>query len=321
MNNIVATSSGGPHRPGELSKLADMGFTHVVAAGVAADATWEAEVAEAHRVGLKFIARWPNWSALGMIGPAHAFRAWDGRDNSIDNLVQGPSVWNREAAEAALMVLPGLVGLGIDGVLVHILVGDRPMPTAWYMHIGSTPHTRAWWCHDEWAKADWGDRGPLPDLTKNGMPDGFYRWYQGAWLARLREFTNPALQLRVHNVWSWFIPLVYDSAETLATATARSEQPLKEWMEAVRVGGGDPVLVTAHLFGIGFGGDQPYDLVRRMSGEVPLICGVEADRGLDTVLMNGRRLRQWGAGIFSGDQGFLANPQRGGEVVCSWLAL
>ncbi len=310
----IATASAGLHRPGELETLRDCGFTHITNCGISNGVETKREIDVAHELGLKYIIRWPDWQRLGMCGAEHAFRASDERHNAVGNsLVTGPSLWNPEAEEAALSSLQTVSETGTDGVLIHLLVGDRPFPTAWYLGISSAWHTKAFWCWDEWAKAERGDREMFHDATEDYTPE-FYEWYQGAWFRRLQVFSDAAFRFGLNDLWTWMVPLFNPTREAVADGTAHSEKPMKTWIESARKAGASPVCVISHLFGIGFDGESPYLDSERLGREgCPLICGVEACSrgGLTTAGQNNATLTGWGVGVFAADRPFLDDPVKG----------
>jgi hypothetical protein len=247
---IFSTSSYNRHTEEQMAQLAGWGFTHVLQAREGNG--WEDEVELGHRYGLKMMTRWPNWSDLRCLGADMAFRNYEGATNVGHSLYSGPSVWNQESGFRAQEALPAIMAEGWDGVLVHILVGDRPMPTAWHLS-GHRERKNHYWCFDEDAKEQYGilrRNKPMPTCPAELEDLEFYKWYQSGWLTRLRAFTATALEY-TPNVWTWFIPLNFFDAETMADGTADSVPAMTEWQQSVRDSGGDPLIVVAHMFGMG----------------------------------------------------------------------
>ncbi len=251
MPSIFATSSYVGHSRDQMQQLAAWGFTHVVSAMEGHGRT--AEVSLGHEYGLKMLARWPQWGMLGCLGEDMAFRNALGESNAGGtSLVLGPSVWNTESERHALESLPAVAAEGWDGVLIHILVGDRPMPTAWHQ---SRHHDwkNLYWSFDEEAKQQYGTlRRPEPMPSKPvPLHDlDFYRWYQSGWLHRLDTFTSAALE-HFKEVATWFIPMDWHEPETWADGTADSVPAISKWRQGVLNAGADPLVVVGHMFGMG----------------------------------------------------------------------
>jgi hypothetical protein len=234
-----------------MELLKSWGFTHVLACRDSAP--WQSEIELGHKYGLKMIVRWPNWEQLGCLGESMAFRCAEGIHNATGNpLVSGPSCWNPESEDRALEALPEILDEGWDGVLVHVLTGDRPFPTAWHL-TSRVDLTSVYWSFDRWAQKAWGSLRnaiPMPDKPDQLRDLEFYRWYQDGWFRRLGVFTAAALE-RVNSVWTWFVPKNWWEKETMADGTADSAPQMEKWRQGVLKSGGDPVVVVAHLFGMG----------------------------------------------------------------------
>lgn len=307
MNPVFSTSSYGRHTRDQMRQLAEWGFTHILMCQND-PGSWKGEVELAHEYGLKAMVRWPNWALLGCLGEDMAFRNQTGNSNvSGGSLTTGPSVWNPESAERAIDALPELVADGWDGVLVHILNGDRPMPTAWH-----TSRHREWkdwyWSFDEWAKAEYGALRrpqPMPGIAKPMDNLEFYRWYQQGWLRRLNTFTASALE-HFSEIATWFIPMNWWEKETMADGTADSTGAITQWQETVLNSGGEPLVVVAHMFGMG---DQWEPKARKTMQEQNAvgwrsIVGAECNPGVaaKNLVLNGRQAQELGfSGLLCGD--------------------
>lgn len=295
---IQATSSYGLHTQEQVALLAEWGFTHVVNVEVS---DWAVEAERCHKEGLRLIARWPEYHRLGLLGEADGFRNHEGAWNS-----DGPSAWNPRVLETSVPSLDELIGCGVDGILIHLLVGDRPIPGDWW-----EPPRRHWgkdyWSFDRWAKAEWDglEQGPMPEHPALGDQDNleFYRWYQGGWARRLRDLTEQVISRGVLDVWTWFIPLLSWSIVNMAGGIAGGDKPMAEWRDYVSSLGGRPVNVIACLFPLG---DERSRLdTRRLATEGwEIIAGIETCTAIAHGKRNKPRCKELGVGVFAGDEVF-----------------
>jgi len=234
-----------------MRQLADWGFNTVVSC--AEGSGREDEVALGHEYGMQMLARWPLWGQLGCLGEDMAFRNHLGKSNAIGcSRVLGPSVWNMESERRALDSLPAVAKEGFDGVVIHIMVGDRPMPTGWHLSPYHN-YKDLYWCFDEEAKQQYGTlrrNQPMPPKPIPIHDLDFYRWYQSGWLHRLDTFTASALGY-FGQVGTWCIPMDWFECETMADGTADSTPGLSKWRQNVIDAGADPLIVVAHMFGMG----------------------------------------------------------------------
>jgi len=249
---VFSTSSYGRHTEEQVASLAEWGFTHIL--NCSDRAPWQDEVELAHRYGLKVVLRWPDWGGLGCLGEDMSFRASDGRSNADGNsLHTGPSWWCPEAEDRALAALPRVMESGADGVLIHLITGDRPGPNCW--HLTPFPnYNTCYWAFDEWSKRDWGalrTGRQFPAQAGDMADQEAYRWYQDAMFRRLGVFTQAALASGAHHVATWFVPMTWVEPETMAMGTADSIPRYENWRQSVEEAGGDPLFVVAHLFGMG----------------------------------------------------------------------
>ena len=304
-----------------MAQLAAWGFTHVVSC---ASQGWGDEVALGHEYGLKMLVRWPNWNALGCVGEDMACRnAWGGNNAAWHSRVKGPSVWNTESERRALDVLPAIAAEGWDGVVIHIMVSDRPMPTGWHQ----TQH-REWrevyWSFDEEAKRQYGTlrrNEPMPPKPIPLHDLDFFRWYQSGWLHRLDTFTSAAVD-RFSEVATWFIPLDFWEPETMADGTADSVPAISQWRQNVINAGADPLVVVGHLFGMGSAWEPRArkTMQEQNAAGWRSIVGAECKPGVavHNLRENGRIARSLGfCGLLCDDAVLLAEAE-GAEPFAAW---
>jgi hypothetical protein len=311
-NPVFSTSSYRHHTAEEFRLLAEWGFTHVLSA--VSNLPSKREVDLGHEYGLTMIARWPDWAHLKCLGEDMAFRNYLGASNTGHSLYSGPSWWCQEADRRALDDLPRIIEDGWDGVLCHIITGDRPGPTGW--HLSSHREWKeVYWSFDEWAREAYGTlRRPIP-MPARPDPHGdleFYRWYQDAWLSRLETFTGAALEY-VKNVWAWFIPMDWFEPETMADGTADSTPAISQWRQNVLNAGADPLVVVSHMFGMGSAWQPKAERTMQEQNEAGWrsIVGAECNPGVAprNLLANGREARNLGfSGLLCGDEELLKQP-------------
>lgn len=306
-----------------MRQLADWGFNQVVMC--AEGPGWEKEVALGHEYGMTMLARWPQWGDLGCLGEDMAFYNVEGGNNTQWNsVVRGPSVWNAESERRALASLPAFAKTGWDGVVIHILVGDRPMPTAW--HQSSHRDWRnLYWCFDEEAREQYGTLRrpePMPPKPIPFHDMDFYRWYQGGWLHRLDTFTSAALKY-FSRVASWCIPMDWFEPETMADGTADSTPALSRWRESVLNAGADPLIIVAHMFGMGSAWEPNArkTMQEQNAAGWQSIVGAECNPGVAArnLRENGREARRLGfAGLFCGDAALFEEAEAVGPFSDWW---
>ena len=333
---IFCTSSYGVHAAGQHQQLADLGFNFVCsleAQGGAQD--WDVEIGELHKVGIKSVLRWPNWGNLGLLKDEYGFRASDGTRNpqgSHDNRLSGPSYWCEEAEARALEDLPRMADMGVDGLLLSPLVCDRPLPTDWYpFGEDNQKYTTAFWSWDQWAKKSWdavSDGYPMPEqageiLGRTVENMVFYAWYQGAWLGRITRLAQAALDAGIKHVWTWYVPLVTFDAENVADGTAESVPGMEAWRQTIISGGGEPVTVSACLFGLWDRWSVPgVETMRQVNRDLEWtsIVGAEiqgtVDEALHNLEVNGRHAAAARfSGLFCGEGPLLEDPARAACVL------
>ncbi len=279
-----------------IDRLQDEGWTHVMAHEVPLNRETDHWVRQVHNRGMKFIVRWPDWSAIGLT-QENAFRAYDGLpNNQTDGRTAGPSHWREDVTDTACRTIGEYVDLGVDGVILHTILCDRPFPTDWYAYPDGWRWITAFWSFDGAGKRSWGREADgfmmPPRAISNGVPpEGdllrFYRWYQSGWLAKLHRLTDTALGAGFRNIWTWYVPLDDWTEENMADGTADSLLPMEGWRRRVVDGGADAVFVNPCMFG--WRDHWHVDAVRTMTAAHQFlgwrsIVGMGCSQGADTAL-------------------------------------
>jgi len=305
---LAFASCDGLHKPGEIERLADIGFTHLTSLGVKADRPWERELAEAKRCGIQVVARWPNYADLGLCGDEFSFQAWDGRRNNTDfpqeyGRLAGPSHWHPAGVERAVESLEGLAEIGLDAVGIHATFSDRWYPTDWYP-FGDVHYSTAYWCFDPHARAAWAALGIGQDKMMHRPPAGYpnedelyqCRWYQQAWWDKLTALSDAAMVAGMKTQILWHIPLNDWTDENMADGTADAISGIEAWQSRVKAAGGDPIIVNTVVFGLWERWERPataFMADMNHNHDWKSICGTGAGLSVETcvenVLASGRR--------------------------------
>lgn len=349
---ICAAGVGRKDLTHELAQtLADMGFDYSDLWGLAGGAVDE-QAAAAHSVGIRLIARWPDWGEMGLCDEAHAFQAHDGRTNIRQAQpdgsylpwpqLLGPSLWHPEAEERAAEVIPRLAASGVDGVVIGTLDSDGPIPTNYHgMEAKLAEGTTLFWSFDEFAQAEWSEAGggaPMPQRATGcdgGLPDElakFYRWYQDSWINRIIRLSDMALDVGLTEIYTWWVPLVWYADSHVATATADNQLALARWREHVLGRGGHPVTILAKLYpdpgeSLPWGARAEAE-IQQILAESPdwdCIVGAQAEVGegcVDNVRTNGTKAAAAGyTGIFASYRHLAAQPAEATSAIQSVRSL
>lgn len=267
-SKMLATSSGNVHKPDDIKVLSDWGFDFILNDGVKDNFAWNSEVEHAHNEGMEYVARWPDYGGLGLVGnEKYAFQAYDGRNNAGvgGGRVYGPSHWSKEAEEICAKSIDTLVSVGLDGVLINALICDRWYPTDWYpFGDNAIQGTRYYWSWDDEAQAQWkAFSGGEPMIEACQCFEGacaehqqdFYRWYQDGWISKLIRLTDVAIDAGMKHIWTWMVPHTDWTEVNMANGTADSILPVETWRQHVISRGAEPIVVVACHFALS--GDWP----------------------------------------------------------------
>ena len=266
---MLATISAGVHKEGDLEIIADWGFDYVMGCQPIKNTVWENEVELIHKAGMKSIPRWPNIQHLELSAPKYGFSAYDGRNSNVyaggSGRVMGPSHWNKEAEDISIASLPPLIEIGIDGVMIGMLINDRPYPTDWYpFGDKAIQGTRYYWSFDDAAQAQWKEFSggePMPEACQcfegacAEYQQDFYRWYQDGWISKLMRLTDVAIDAGMKHIWTWMIPHTDWTEVNMADGTADCILPMETWRQHVISRGAEPLVVVACHAGLR--GDWP----------------------------------------------------------------
>ena len=329
------------HSAQKVEALAAMGFDQVVMRRSLIelrDQQWADNIKRLQDHGIKVLLSWPEPSSFNdgmpMDDPRWSFKASDGRTNTsawtgqkIDARLQQYSHWNDEVERAMIAELPQWLEVfpDIDGFHIQVSLCDRMFPTDWYAFGDYAIHgTRMYWSFDDHAQAKWAEFSagtPMPTHPDpNDSNHTFYRWYQRGYIDRLTALTNAALDAGASEISTWFLPHTRWTAENMTGGTAGSVEPLEAWRQHVISRGVSPLMIVAHLFGLG--ADWPEwrsdgeETIRRVCAPPynwDLIVGAECDIDGDTtpqrVISHGAQSANMGAtGLFCSDHLWLGLP-------------
>jgi len=296
-----------PHTAAMADSLASMGYDSVIAIESLESLStpeWRDGIQQVRDRGMKVLLSWPHYgefstrTGFSVDDPSNSFRASDGRTNTsewlgqpIDRRNMQFSHWNDRAEEALVAELPLWLENGpeVDGIHVNVSHCDRMFPTDWYAFGDrAIEGTRMYWSFDDTARAKWSEASggaAMPTHPDPGVgDDAFYRWYQGGYIDRLSRLTDAALDLGAREISTWFLPHTRWTAENMTGGVAGSIEPLDAWRQHVIDRGVSPLMIVAHVFGLG--GDWAHlredseESIRRACAPPfnwPVIVGAECD--------------------------------------------
>lgn len=158
---ILCSSGGGSFLKDDLSRIAELGFNYIACRGAGPNREFERTIKNAHEVGIKVVAIFPDWFELGLIGPEFSFQTVDGKTNDhfegSEGRIEGPSYWHPEPDVRWRPALVKLAETGLDGILASPMHSDRMAPTDWYPFGGHPKYTTAFWSFDAHAKKAWAE--------------------------------------------------------------------------------------------------------------------------------------------------------------------